>query len=158
MSCIQEVNAGSIRSRPRWCHQMESLSALLALCERNSPHKGQWREGWMLLWSVPEQMVEYIIETPVIWDAIALITTSPQRIIFWRFKVSNNLSLSKNYHKIVLYISIIPFDFKQLQQSVLYMDTCFKVSNDLRYKYWTSATLCTWEINLSTIISLTTHD
>ena len=32
-----------------WCHQMETISALLALCARNSPltgefpHKGQWR-------------------------------------------------------------------------------------------------------------------
>ena len=27
------------------------------------------------VWSTPEQMVEYTIETPVIWDVIALITT-----------------------------------------------------------------------------------
>ena len=28
-----------------WCHQMETFSALLALCEQNPPvtHKGQWR-------------------------------------------------------------------------------------------------------------------
>ena len=36
-----------------WRHQMETFSALLALCERihrgpvNSPHKGQWREALM---------------------------------------------------------------------------------------------------------------
>ena len=32
---------------------------------------------WCLLWSAPEQMVEKTIETPVIWDAVVLIMTSP---------------------------------------------------------------------------------
>ena len=31
---------------------------------------------WCFLWSVPEQTNEQTIETPVIWDAIALIMTS----------------------------------------------------------------------------------
>ena len=31
---------------------------------------------WRFLWPAPQQTVEQIIETPVIWDAIALITTS----------------------------------------------------------------------------------
>ena len=26
-----------------WCHQMETFSALLAICAGNSPHKGLWR-------------------------------------------------------------------------------------------------------------------
>ena len=43
----------------------------------NSPHKGQWRGALMFfLWSASEQTVEQTIETPVIWDAIALIMTS----------------------------------------------------------------------------------
>ena len=33
-------------------------------------------ELWCFLWSAPEQTVEWIIETPVIWDAIALIIAS----------------------------------------------------------------------------------
>ena len=33
-------------------------------------------ELWCSLWSAPEQMVEQTIETPVIWDATALIMTS----------------------------------------------------------------------------------
>ena len=33
-------------------------------------------ELWCFLWSAPEQMVEQTIETPVIWDPIALIMTS----------------------------------------------------------------------------------
>ena len=33
-------------------------------------------ELWCFLWSAPEQTVEQTIETPVIWDAIALIMTS----------------------------------------------------------------------------------
>ena len=42
----------------------------------NSPHKGQWRGVWCFLWSAPEPTMEQTIETPVIWDAIALIMTS----------------------------------------------------------------------------------
>ena len=33
-------------------------------------------ELWCFLWSAPEQTVEYTIQTPVIWDAIALIMMS----------------------------------------------------------------------------------
>ena len=33
-------------------------------------------ELWYFLWSAPEQTVEQTINTPVIWDAIALIMTS----------------------------------------------------------------------------------
>ena len=68
-----------------WRHQMETFSALLALCEGKprvtggSLHKGQWR--WALMFvcsflSAPEETVEQTMETPVIWDAIALIITS----------------------------------------------------------------------------------
>ena len=35
-------------------------------------------ERWCSLWSTPEQTVEHTIDTPVIWDAIALIMTSLQ--------------------------------------------------------------------------------
>ena len=37
-------------------------------------------ELWCFLWSAPEQTVEQTIETPVIWDAIALIMTSVMNI------------------------------------------------------------------------------
>ena len=30
-----------------WRHQMETFSALQAICAGNSPHKGQWRGAWM---------------------------------------------------------------------------------------------------------------
>ena len=33
-----------------WRHQMETFSALLAICAVNSPHKGQWR--WALMFSL----------------------------------------------------------------------------------------------------------
>ena len=65
-----------------WRHQMETFSALLALCGGNhqspvdSPHKGQWRGALMFLWSAPKQTVDQTLETPVIWYAIALIVTS----------------------------------------------------------------------------------
>ena len=38
--------------------------------------KGSEAELWYFLWSTPEQTIEQIIETPVIWDAITLIMTS----------------------------------------------------------------------------------
>ena len=47
-----------------WRHQMETFSALLAICAGNSagpvnsPHKGQWRELWCFLWSVLEWTIE----------------------------------------------------------------------------------------------------
>ena len=63
---------------------METFSALLAFCEGNSPVTGEFpltkasdAELWSLLWSAPEQTVEQTIETPVIWNAIALIMTAP---------------------------------------------------------------------------------
>ena len=65
-----------------WRHQMETFSALLALCEGNhrspvdSPHKGQWRGALMLSLICVEQMAEQTIETPVIWDTVATIMTS----------------------------------------------------------------------------------
>ena len=38
-----------------WRHQMETFSALLAICVGNSPHKSQWGGGlrWCFLWSAP---------------------------------------------------------------------------------------------------------
>ena len=67
---------------PWWRHQMETFSALLALVRGihrspvNSPHKGQWRGALMFLWSAPGQTVEKTIETPLIWDVMALIMAS----------------------------------------------------------------------------------
>ena len=59
-----------------WRHQMETFTASLALCERNSPGTG----GFPSQRPVPrrfdvffEQTVEQTIDKPVIWDAIALI-------------------------------------------------------------------------------------
>ena len=39
-----------------------------------SPHNGKWRGT--LMFSAPEQTVDYTIETPVIWDAITLVMKS----------------------------------------------------------------------------------
>ena len=40
-------------------------------------------EHWYFPWSAPEQTVEQTIETPVIWDAIALIITSLYSLYRW---------------------------------------------------------------------------
>ena len=60
---------------------METISALLVLCEGNPPVNGGFpsqkasdAELWCFLWS--EQTVEQTTETPVIWDAIVFIMTS----------------------------------------------------------------------------------
>ena len=42
----------------------------------NAPHKGHWRGAVMFSLICAEQTIEQTIETPVIWDAIALIITS----------------------------------------------------------------------------------
>ena len=54
-----------------WCYRpfvRESTSLVVSLTKASDA------EIWCFLWSTPEQMVEQTIETPVIWDAIALIT------------------------------------------------------------------------------------
>ena len=61
---------------PWWRHQMETFSALLALCEGNRwipLTKPSNAELWCVLWSAPEQTDEQTIETLVIWDTIVLI-------------------------------------------------------------------------------------
>ena len=44
----------------------------------DSPNRGHWRVALKLLWSTPKQTGKQTIETPGIWDAIALIMTSLQ--------------------------------------------------------------------------------
>ena len=67
---------------PMMTSSNETFSALLALCGGihrspvNSLTKASDAELWYFLWSVPEQTVKFAVETPVIWDAIALIMTS----------------------------------------------------------------------------------
>ena len=47
------------------------------LCEEKPPvTKACDVVFWYFLWSAPEKTVKQTIETPVIWDAIALIMTS----------------------------------------------------------------------------------
>ena len=50
-------------------HQMETFSVLLA------HYKASDAELWRFIWSAPEQTVKQPNETPVIWDAIALMMT-----------------------------------------------------------------------------------
>ena len=63
---------------------MEPFSALLDICEVNPPVTGVFplsktsgTELLELILSAPEQALEQTIETPVIWDVIVLILTSP---------------------------------------------------------------------------------
>ena len=61
---------------------MEIISALLAFCveihgDRWIPRtKASDAELWCFLWFPPEPTVGQAMDTPVIWDAIALIITS----------------------------------------------------------------------------------
>ena len=65
-----------------WRHQKETFSALLAFrggihrSPVDSPHKKAVMRSFDIFWSAPGQTVEQTIETPVIWDTIALIMTS----------------------------------------------------------------------------------
>ena len=60
---------------------MEAFSALLTLCAENSPVTGEFPSQKPVTRSFDvffEQTVVQAIETPLIWDAIALIMTSLQ--------------------------------------------------------------------------------
>ena len=60
-------------------------------CEWNPPvilTKASDAELWCFLWSAPEQTVEQTMETPVIWDAIALIMTSLCWFRFTSFRMA----------------------------------------------------------------------
>ena len=79
MGCLMWVSFESV-SRSWWRHQMETVTG--PLCgeftgHRWIPHiKASDAELWCYFWSAPEPTVEQTKETPVIWDAIALIVTS----------------------------------------------------------------------------------
>ena len=67
-------------SRYSWRrYPLETFSVLLALCEGihrwpvDSPTKASNAELWCFPLCMPEQTVKQTIETPVIWEAIALI-------------------------------------------------------------------------------------
>ena len=86
-------------------HQIENFSALLAICEVNPPVTGGFPSGisltkpsdaelWCFLWYGPEQMAEQTIETPVIWDAIALIMTSLQCLKMFHLDRDNRFIVS----------------------------------------------------------------
>ena len=92
--------------RSRWRHQMETFSALLALCEGESTGgfpltKASDAELWCFRWSEPEQMVEQTIETPMIWDAIAFIMTS---LSWW--KITGNDRKSGPHNGVIPDISL----------------------------------------------------
>ena len=64
-----------------WRHQMEAFSTLLAFCEGKPPVNGGFpsqrpvTRSFDFFFNVPEETAEQTLETPVIWDAIALIMT-----------------------------------------------------------------------------------
>ena len=47
MWLMQEVDKDYVKTNTWWHHQIETFSALLAICTGNSPHKGQWRGALM---------------------------------------------------------------------------------------------------------------
>ena len=73
---------------------------------------------WCFLWSVPEQTVEQIIETPVIWDASALILTSHHNDTFkinWLHTSQHRVKLDSAHSCQICYLSI----------HLLYLVTCY---------------------------------
>ena len=93
--CMENTNSNLTmlcHQQTQWWQQLSTdftvtssnrnIYALLARCEGNPPvtvgfpSQRPGTQSLMFLWSDPEQTVEHIIETPVIWDAISLIMTS----------------------------------------------------------------------------------
>ena len=67
-----------------------------------SPTKASDAELWCFLWSVPEQTVEQTIETPLIWDSIALIMTS---LLFLGYILSRRMCV-KSHRQISYYCHV----------------------------------------------------
>ena len=81
----RKLNTYRERRPPSWengTRQVPSQLPHSALWGESTGHrwipltKASDAEFWCFLWPAPEQTVEQTIETPVIWDAIALIMTS----------------------------------------------------------------------------------
>ena len=91
-----------IRTDTWWRHQMETFSALLALCEGNyrspvdSLIKASDADLCCFLWCSPEQTTEQTFQMPVIWDAMPLIVTSLQWVTAICFTSVNNMMTSSN--------------------------------------------------------------
>ena len=66
---------GCQRTISWWRHQIETMSALLALCEVIPLTKAGDAKRWCFLWFTLVQTLEQTIETPVVWDAIYFIMT-----------------------------------------------------------------------------------
>ena len=69
--------SGSINLRILcWCYDMETLSALLTICESNplvdSPHKRLVIQSLMFPYCQPEQAVDQTVRFPVLWDIMRL--------------------------------------------------------------------------------------
>ena len=85
---IGNIESQGVSSKPfpvvikmsRWRHQIETFSALLALCEGNFtsqfPSQRPLTRSYDIFFDLRQnKTVEQTIETPTIWDAIALIMT-----------------------------------------------------------------------------------
>ena len=69
----------------------------------NFPHKGQWRaELWCFLWSASNKRLSKQIETPVIWDAIALIMTSLQCMYFRGCNATRRMLILRYLVKVIV--------------------------------------------------------
>ena len=66
-----------------WCHDMNTLSALLTLCEGNPP---------MMFFLMPHQTIEHVVELPV-WDIMTLmwrqcaVPPATIKLTSWRLQV-----------------------------------------------------------------------
>ena len=120
-----------------WRHQMETFSALLAICAENSPSD---TELWCFLWSAPELTVEWTMVRLVIWHAIALFMTSLKWYgsILLRYNWSNNslkLCTCIFIHKLLL-LSVpqsYAIDLKKTHVYIRTSKSCSEVYRDRRY-------------------------
>ena len=103
---IAEKNAfqptSALKYESWWRRQMETFSVLLALCEGiplvtgGFPTKASDAERCCFLWSAPEKTAEQTIETPVIWDAIAVIMMS--QVWYSAYQIMHCLFFNKTVH------------------------------------------------------------
>ena len=144
---------------------METFSALLALCDRwpvtcGFPWKASDAELSYFHWSTPEQTVEKTIETPAIWDAIALIMTSllsikPKRVIVYNMYILLDYSLTLIWNKIIIFAFQISSGFFlknpiSNKSALVWLMAWCRTGDNLWTKF-TDTYMCSQWISLSTL-------
>ena len=121
------IGTPAVSNTPWWRHQMETFSALLAICAENSPvpvnspHKGQWRGAlmfslicvWINDWvnngeagDLRRYRIHY--DVTVMRTATALsVAIGSSRYVKLSFRICSSLTIKRNMCKSMLHIPVL---------------------------------------------------